>query len=120
MTTKPRKPIRRVSKRRARINRQRALLMLEYFGPRPWKCYLHGIWTIALGVDVGNCHGRVDGHEILKRTRAGSTDENLLDMGGIRLLCSFHNGWCEDHPIEANKLGLADHAWDRPEGKIAE
>jgi hypothetical protein len=115
---KPRKPIRRKSKHRAKIDRQRALLMLEYFGPRPWKCYMHGVWTIALGIDVGPCYGRVDGHEVLKRSRAGSTDENLLDMAGIRLLCSRHNTWIEDHPPEATRLGLADHAWDRPEGKI--
>jgi hypothetical protein len=91
-------------------------MMLEYFGPRnTWTCYLHGIWTIALGIDVGQCRGRVDGHEVLKRSRAGQTDENLLDPTGIRLLCWYHNNvWVEDHPIEAHRLGLADHYGDAP------
>ena len=65
-------------------------------------------------VPVGSvgCSGPVNGHEVLKRSRAGSTDANLLDMEGVVLLCNYHNGWVENFPKEAHEMGLAKHAWE--------
>jgi hypothetical protein len=56
--------------------------------------------------DLGglNCHGDVNGHEIVKASawRAGR-----LEPTNVATLCNFHNGWIEDHPIEARQLGLS-------------
>lgn len=106
---KPRSAIRAVSPHRARINRLRAKAMRRRFGPRPWHCQ---VARIVNPYEAHPCVGQVDGHEVLKRSRAGSTDENLLNMDGILLCCVFHNSWIEDHPILANSLGLAHHHWE--------
>jgi len=101
--------MKRVSDKRKIENAQRKVLMLERFGPREeWKCSMNGIWTIAQGVQVGKCHGAVNGHELLKRSRGGS----IIDMDNVTLLCDGHNSWVEDHPIEAHRLGLAFHSWE--------
>lgn len=106
-----RPPLRKVSKRRARVNRERAKILEQHFGPREgWRCWIKD--RPAAVAIAGTCSGFVSAHEILKRSRAGSTDANLLDVKGQELLCSKHQTWVEDHPIEANKLGLAKHAWE--------
>ena len=95
-----------ISESRQRVNAERKTLMVERFGnPDTWACQLRPI--------IGTpCFGEVHGHEVLSRSRAGRTDTNLLDMDGILLACDFHNGWVEDHPIEAHGLGLAKHSWE--------
>ena len=104
-----RTPIRPVSKNRQRVNKLRAEAMEEHFGPREgWTCYF-----VAHPVIVAKgCYGPPSGHEILKRSRAGSTDENLLDVEGIVILCARHQVWVEDFPKIAHSLGLAKHSWE--------
>jgi hypothetical protein len=103
--------LRRTSKHRARINRQRRILQEAAWGPRDrWRCWF--LDRPAAALMAGACYGEVWGHEILKRSRAGSTDENLLDVDGQVPLCSHHNTFVEDHPDKAAELGLAKHAWE--------
>ena len=104
-----RTPIRPVSKNRQRVNKLRAEMMEEHFGPKEgWVC-----WFMQHSLPIaGGCYGSLAGHEILKRSRAGSTDKNLLDMENIVILCLRHNGWVECEPDLAHSLGLAKHAWE--------
>ena len=105
------KPINPVSKRRAKVNRQRAKNLVEAWGPRPWKCRFPQIMLetgiIPANVAYWKCSGEVNGHEVLKRTRSGK-DSNLLDIEGIEPLCDFHNDHVEQFPKEAQLMGLAD------------
>ena len=83
--------------------------MEEHFGPKEgWVC-----WFMQHSLPIaGGCYGSLAGHEILKRSRAGSTDKNLLDMENIVILCLRHNGWVECEPELAHSLGLAKHSWE--------
>lgn len=52
---------------------------------------------------LGPCWGPIEAHHLRKRSQGGAnTIEN------IKLLCRFHNQWVEDHPAEAERLGLVD------------
>lgn len=101
-----------VSDKRKRENIEREAMSLKKFGERPWECRFHD-FTTANDADLMhrvaelgglNCHGEVNRHEIIKASawRAGR-----LDPDNVTTLCNFHNGWVEDHPIEARKLGLS-------------
>jgi hypothetical protein len=86
-------------------------MMNEKYGPRPWECQFHDFTTARDAdlmhrvADLGgiHCYGEVNGHEIKKSSawRAGR-----LEPTNVVTLCNFHNGWIEDHPIEATALGL--------------
>ena len=102
--------MRQVSKHRDRINRQRRILQEAAWGPRPWTCWFRDRgWALSI---AGPCYGAVNGHEILKRSRAGSTDENLLNIEGQVPLCSAHNTWVENEPEKAHEMGLSKHSWE--------
>ena len=104
-----RTPLRQVSRHRQKINRERRKLQEAEWGPKDeWRCWFRDN-PLCMAV-AGPCFGEVWGHEILKRTRAGSTDANLLNIKGQVPLCNAHNVWVENSPVEANKMGLADHA----------
>jgi len=95
-----------MSDKRKLVNQQRREAMLEAFGPREkWVC-------MGQNKMPHKCFGGINGHEIKSRSRAGRTDENLLDMTGIITICDWLNGWIEDYPREAHALGLAKHAWE--------
>jgi hypothetical protein len=48
------------------------------------------------------CTARAQGlHELLKRSGGGS----IVDEANIATACHFHNGWAEDHPLEAVAIG---------------
>jgi hypothetical protein len=64
-----------------------------------------------LEIRMGGCYGAVAMHELKKRSRSG-TDANLLDPKGVVPLCSHRNGWVENFPVEAHRLGLAKHSWE--------
>jgi hypothetical protein len=106
------KPLKPVSDHRKEVNAERAKLQEAAWGPRPWTCVFN-IWAsshyLNTGevIDGGRCCGEVNGHEILWRGRAGSTDENLLDVVHQLPLCNGHNGWVDEHPLEAKRMGLA-------------
>ena len=108
-----------VSEKRKVLNIERAAMLEETFGPREgWYCQF-AIYCerfpdfIVRALDRAH-HGEVHGHEILKRSRGGS----ITDPNNVALLCDFHNGWVEDFPLTAMKLGLADHA--RPISKTTQ
>lgn len=115
-TPMKRTPLRPVSKKRQEVNAKRRALLIAHFGnPKAWKC--------QIGLQIGTkCFGEVHAHEILSRSRAGRTDENLLDISNILLACDYHNGWVEDNPKKAHELGLAIHSWEakRPKKDTAE
>lgn len=49
----------------------------------------------------------------MKRTRLRPISENLLNIENQVPLCVFHNGWVENHPLDAHRIGLAMHMWER-------
>ena len=103
-----RTPLRPVSKHRQKVNRERRKIQEAGWGPKDtWRCWFRDRPN-ALSL-AGPCLGEVWGHEILKRSRAGQTDENLLNIEGQVPLCNRHNGWVEDHDPEATLLGLSIH-----------
>jgi hypothetical protein len=101
-----RKPLRRVSAKRRRLMVARKPVVQAVFERDNYTCRAQGM------PGVGECFGPLTPHEILSRSRAGRTDENLLNADGMLTLCAHHNTWCEDHPPEAEALGLTMHAWD--------
>lgn len=109
--------IRPVSTLRTMTNVERQRLLTDTFGPREeWRCQFHQFYDLHPEVPITPDHlphhGDINGHEIIKRSRGGS----ILDMNNVVLLCNYHNGFCEDFPLTASKLGLADHWWDQPNG----
>lgn len=49
------------------------------------------------------CRGEVSGlHELRKRSSQGS----VTNLANLMPACSFHNGWVEDNPNLAYRLGL--------------
>ena len=110
-----RTPLRPVSKNRQRVNRERRILQEAAWGPRPWKCqFMQYVRESGLFIpaEMAICHGEVNGHEILKRSRAGSTDANLLDVENQVPLCDRHNSLVETEPKLGHEIGLAKHAWE--------
>jgi len=105
-STMKRTALKPMSDRRKEVNKKRRVALEEHFGKREdWKCSVRDILPTM-------CWGEVNGHEILSRARAGRTDENLLDVSGIILVCNHHNTWIEDNPEEAHALGLTKHSWE--------
>lgn len=101
--------LRPMSKTRQSVMRRRSEALEAAFGPRDgWMCWFRENRLTGFPA----CYGELAGHEILKRSRAGSADENLLDVSRIVILCSLHNSWVEDNPVQAHELGLALHAWE--------
>lgn len=106
--------MRAVSNKRRSENIERLALMVDKFGPPDmWRCRFDDFRRRQPLVNVQKqdreCWGTVAGHEILKRSRGGS----ILDMDNVTTLCTYHNGYVEDHPYAANRLGLALHNWDQ-------
>lgn len=81
----------------------------ERFGPREeWRCQFGRVVRFAqvvVPISVLPCHGEVNGHEVLKRSRGGS----ITDMDNVLLLCNYHNDLVEDEPTMAHALRLAPH-----------
>jgi hypothetical protein len=103
-----RTPIRKVSKKRAKEDRERAKLLEARFGPRRWwRCEVRD--RPVMMAELGACRGLVHGHEVVKSSQM---KDARLDMDNIKLLCDFHNGWVEDNPVRAHELGLMKHNWE--------
>lgn len=63
---------------------------------------------LCLMYHFGGCFGPLTTHEVLKRSaKSGS---HLDDQFAV-LLCAGHNGWVEDHPLEAQRLGYSMPRW---------
>lgn len=103
-----RTPLRPVSKKKARENRERAQLMEARFGPSQWwRCWVRDRPLHMM--TMGQCHGPVHGHEVVKSSQM---KDARLDMDNIILLCNYHNGWVEDNPDTAHDFGLMRHNWE--------
>ena len=58
-----------------------------------------------------NCRRYAEGvHERKKRSQGGS----LTDPANLMSACNVCNGWVEDNPKEARRLGLTVHAHENP------
>ncbi len=96
-----RTPIRRVSKKKAKINRERSQVFEAAWGPKEWwRCVLRD--NPGALADLGPCAGQVNAHEVLKRSQGGSK----VNPAGSLPLCNAHNTAVEDFPILARKYGL--------------
>jgi hypothetical protein len=101
-----------ISVKRKNDNVLRAEMMEAKYGPRPWRCmffdYAGNVFQASDA--IAQCHGEVNGHEIIKASqwRAGR-----LVPSNVITLCNFHNGFVEDFPDKAHKLGLMKHEWER-------
>jgi hypothetical protein len=82
--------MRRVSLKRARIERERAKLNAE-LRDEPRRC------EFPLGcTQIADCW-----HEFHTRGQGGS----IVDRDNLRASCIAHNGWAEDNPLEAHRIG---------------
>ena len=90
-----RTPLRRVSLKRQRVNRERRELVRSELTKRP-RCEA-GHLTPAL------CSGyATDIHEPLTRARGGS----ILDPANTVAICRVCHDWIHTHPVAATELGL--------------
>jgi hypothetical protein len=102
-----RAPLKAVSGKRKRENRQRAAM-----ADRLWPDRREGT---VLCVVPGPAHPADDLHEPKFRSRGGSiTDEN-----NAAPVCRAHHDWIHTHEVEAARLGLAVSSWDDPDGGSA-
>lgn len=90
--------MRRVSKKRARVNRVRRKNLIAAFGPDPM-CKFPGCFRWA-----------DDAHEVLSRARGGS----VTDPANVAPLCRGHHDWVTTHPSEAEFLGLSRSGFGAP------
>lgn len=80
-----------VSKRRAKLNRQRTAVLEHVREFQTW-CSMCGKTGVGL-----------DAHELKSRAQGGS----LIDLENIVLLCRDDHNWVTTHPKEAAELGWA-------------
>ena len=86
-----RTPIRPVSRKRAKENRQRTEVLRSLYGT-----------PCAARLPV--CTGRAEqGHEVLSRARGGS----ITDAANIIGVCAPCHRHITEHPLEATALGLS-------------
>lgn len=101
-----RAPLRRVSKKRAKENRERRRVLHDAYGDRP-RCQLCGPLAAA-GIDTG-CDGWADdGDEILRRSAGGS----ILDPGNVRPVGRRCHRYATEHPAQMRALGLERSRYD--------
>lgn len=93
---KPRRPLRAVSKGRARENRERTKLRPLVVGG-PCEARLEGCTGTA-----------TDWHERKSRARGGS----ITELGNAVGLCRACHSFVSEHPREAHELGLLLHSWE--------
>lgn len=89
-SSKPRKPIPKVSKKLAKQRRVYEKNKATYFE------------TVE--------HCEFPGCEVTNVTlhhAAGRIGDKLTDLSNFVALCWAHHQWCEEHPIEAKELGLS-------------
>lgn len=107
MTPKARKPLRRVSdKQRAIQEGLRALRAAVEARDGRCRCQ-----TLGLVPEV-RCWGPTDLDHLRSRARGG----DLVSLGNVIALCRGHHIWKDEHPREAEAIGLWPHSWDAREG----
>jgi hypothetical protein len=93
---KPRKALPAMSKRRAgQVEARREVDRLVIDRDR--------ICVAASWGAPGVCMGELHAHELEKRSQRRDAH---LDPENCVAVCNFHNGWVEDNPREAHRLGL--------------
>ena len=96
-----RTPLRRISKKRAKVQRQRARMVSEELELRPTCEVGHIVWWRSDAPNI--CLGRSSElHEPLTRARGGS----ILDPDNTVAICRNCHRWIHDHPEAATELGL--------------
>jgi hypothetical protein len=98
-----RAPIKPVSDKRRAERVERAAIVERVLERADGRCFAR-----SLGTGVA-CVGALSVHEVSKRSRKPGCH---LDESDCVALCWLHQGWVEDHPLEAHALGLAKHAWE--------
>lgn len=102
-----RQPLRSVSKKRAKVNKQRSTVVRGHFGQRPTCQACAPLMLIGIDKARTGCDGwATDAHEILSRARSGR-DENLIDTDGILPVSRACHDFITGHPCEAEAAGLA-------------
>ena len=97
-----RTPIRKVSKKRSKLLRERKKFAASELGDR-WKCEAGPL--IYLTHENPNCKGRsTELHEPLMRSRGGS----ILDPDNTVAVCRNCHRWIHDNPTDATRLGLLE------------
>lgn len=95
-----RTPIRRVSQKRARLNRERAKFVADYLSEHP-RCEARE--RIARVDARHRCDVQaVDVHEMLTRARGGS----IVDESNVLALCRACHDWIHRNPASATALKL--------------
>lgn len=57
----------------------------------------------------GDCMGGLTAHELVKRSQRNGAH---LDPDNCIACCARHNGWIEDNPAEARRLGVTRSNWE--------
>jgi hypothetical protein len=108
------KPMPVKSEKRKVQDRQEAKLKRELL-VRDGGCVMRALGGMLYGVTgrtavlIPRCMGALEKDEVVSRARGGSA----TDEANTQILCTIHNRWKEDHPVEAEALGVARHSWDR-------
>lgn len=108
MTFGDRKPMRRVSKKRARENRERRRILHQAYGTHP-RCQLCAPLRAA-GIDTG-CNGWADDGDEIKRRSAGGS---ITDPENVRPVGRRCHDWVTTHHERAVELGLVVGRYDPP------
>jgi len=95
-----RTPLKQVSKKRAKLNRERATFVKSYLSRQP---------TCEAGrvIETADVRHRcsitaVDVHEMLTRARGGS----IVDEANVLALCRACHDWIHDNPKRATELAF--------------
>jgi len=100
---KARRPIRRISEKKQRDDALIAAMRKDVMA-RDGRCRAH---LLGLVPDV-KCWGPTDMDHLKSRGRGGT----VVSMDNVIALCRAHHIWKDDHPIEANEVGLWPHSWE--------
>lgn len=98
-------PMRRVSKKTAKRNRDRSRFRFEQLAERPRCESRDTIWTIEPTWD-GCTRWATDLHEPLTRARGGS----VLDASNTVATCRACHEWIHRFPMKATQIGLLQSA----------
>ncbi len=92
--------MRAVSKKRAKENRERRVMLVEKYGAN---------WRNGT-VPCTRCHSEpgTQPHELKKRSHGGS----ITDPANVWLLCHRCHRWTEDQPAEAIDAGWIIPSWE--------
>lgn len=96
-----RTPLNRVSSKRAKINKERAVFVAEQLALRPF-CE---VGPMILRDTSGCTYNASELHEPLTRARAPGAD-TILSVENSVALCRNCHRWIHDNPAEAERIGL--------------